>query len=101
MSLPTHLQMVVLGELADGERSGIELRQRLSDEGFRKSSPAFYQLMARLEDANWVEGWYEKKDIDGQVIRERRYRITGNGRLAVNDYAAFAARVVPTVGFQT
>lgn len=101
MSLPTHLQMVVLGDLVNGERSGIDLRQRLSDEGFRKSAPAFYQLMARLEDAKWVEGWYEKKDVDGQVIRERRYHITGNGRVAVDDYAAFATRVVPKVGFET
>lgn len=82
MALPslTHLQVVVLGCLRDQGRSGREIRAWLSKEhGIRKSGPTFYQLMARLEDAGYVKGWYDKKIVGGQIIRERRYRILGEG----------------------
>ncbi len=102
MKLPnvSILQLVVLTELLSGECAGYNLRLRLEREGVRKSGPAFYQLMARLEESKWVEGWYQNKDIDGQVVRERRYRITGGGRPAVREFAAFARRVVPQLSVQ-
>jgi len=84
MPLPdlTHLQFLVLSILLDGEQAGRDVRQKLEDEGESKSGPAFYQMMARLEEAGSVEGWYDEKVIDGQRIKERRYRITGAGEAA-------------------
>ncbi|HEX8201192.1 MAG TPA: hypothetical protein VF590_11945 [Isosphaeraceae bacterium] len=84
MPLPelTHLQFLVLTILMDGERSGREVREKLVEAGEQKSGPAFYQFMARLEDGGFVEGWYEQKVIDGQIIKERRYRLTGQGAKA-------------------
>ena len=81
MQLPdiTHLQFVVLGVLLEGVRSGRELRDRLGEHGVRKSGPAFYQMMARLEDAGLVRGDYDQRVVDGQMIKQRRYEVTPAG----------------------
>ena len=78
----THLQFLVLSRLRLGPSSGRELRQRLEDYAVRKSGPAFYQLMARMEDAGMVKGWYQQEIIDSQIIRERHYKITAQGKTA-------------------
>jgi hypothetical protein len=84
MRLPdiTHLQFLVLAILMDGEQSGRVLREKLAEAGQRKSGPAFYQFMARLEEGKFVRGWYEQRVVEGQIIKERHYRITGEGRKA-------------------
>ena len=84
MPLPeiTHLQFLVLALLFDGEQSGRFLRQKLEEEGEPKSGPAFYQMMARLEDAGFVRGRYDQKIVEGQIIKERRYCITAAGTTA-------------------
>ena len=81
MRLPdlTHLQFLILGILMDSELAGKEVREQLAKAGIKKTGPAFYQLMARLEDSNFVKGWYDEKVIDGQRIKERRYKITSGG----------------------
>src|SRR5262249_49872599 len=75
----THLQFLILAVLLDKEQSGRHLREKLAEAGENKSGPAFYQLMARLEDSRFVEGWYDKKIVDGQLLKERRYRVTAAG----------------------
>ena len=85
----THLQFLVMTILLDGDKSGRDLREMMAEEGVRKSGPAFYQMMARLEDEKFVRGWYEQKVIDGQIIKERRYEITGAGKRVCNDVRAF------------
>lgn len=75
----THLQYLVLGVLRNEEQPGRVLRQVLASYGVRRSGPAFYQLMARLEKARWVEGWYEQVTVGDQAVTERRYRITPEG----------------------
>jgi len=84
MPLPplSSLQFVVVGSLLDAPRNGRDLRRALRQAGVRRTLAAFYQLMARLEDAGWVEGWYEQEVIRGQLIKERHYRITPAGRAA-------------------
>jgi DNA-binding PadR family transcriptional regulator len=86
MSIPetTHLQFLLMSILSGSEMSGRELRARLGEEGVRKSAPAFYQLMARLEDQKLVEGWYVPKEVEGQRIRERHYKLLGAGALALD-----------------
>ena len=75
----THLQFSVLAFLQGGEQPGRELRGQLGNLGMRRSGPAFYQLMSRLEDAGLVDGRYDQKIVDGQIIKERLYTITDQG----------------------
>ena len=79
----SHLQAVVLECLGTQQRSGRDLRRTLAQHSIRKSGPAFYQLMARLEEAGFVEGAYSLKATHGEVIKERNYRITGEGARAL------------------
>ena len=80
-SLPkvTHLQFLVLGILRPAEQSGRVVRQGLAAYGVRRSAPAFYQLMSRLEAAGLVEGEYGQIVVGDQAVTERRYRITPEG----------------------
>jgi DNA-binding PadR family transcriptional regulator len=78
----THLQFLVLDILGARERPGKYIREKLVEEGERKSLPAFYQMMSRLEDADLVEGSNHRVEVEGQPITERRYKITGGGRAA-------------------
>jgi len=80
----THLQFLVLDALSADEKLGRDLRARLAGHGVRRSAPAFYQMMARLEDAALVEGWYDQKVIKGQHLKERRYRLARAGRRALD-----------------
>jgi DNA-binding PadR family transcriptional regulator len=93
----THLQFLILGALVAGERSGKDLRRDLTRYGVRRTAAAFYQLMARLEDAGWVSGSYTQQIVDRQIIKERCYRITAAGERAwtrTRDFYADAARAV-------
>lgn len=75
----SHLQFAVLDCLHADKKSGRELRAMLAERRIRKSGPAFYQLMSRLEKAKFVKGWYDQKIVEGQIIKERNYRILANG----------------------
>jgi DNA-binding PadR family transcriptional regulator len=75
----THLQYLVLGVLRAEAQPGRVLRKALAAYGVRRSGPAFYQLMARIERAGLAEGWYEQVQAGDQSVTERRYRITPEG----------------------
>jgi|SRR5215471_6248218 len=94
MSLPrlTHLQFLVVSEVARQPASGRVIREHLRAAGVRQSGPAFYQLMAGLEDAGFVSGWYEQQIVDGQIIRERCYRALAAGTRAAAESLAFYRR---------
>ena len=100
MRLPklSHLQFLVLSVLLGDERSGRELRARLSEFGVRKSGPAFYQLMARLEDSEFVSGRYEQEIVEGQIIRERVYKIRASGTKACKECRKFHTKVIEEIG---
>ncbi len=85
----THLQFLVLSRLRGGPATGRELRDRLEEYSVRKSGPAFYQLMARMEDGGIVKGWYQQQIVDGQIIRERHYEITAQGHAAWDKTSEF------------
>lgn len=87
----THLQFSILGCIAGGATSGKEIRAALKRDGMRRSGPAFYQVMSRLEDAGWVTGDYRQQVIDGQIIRERYYSLTPAGSRAQSLSADFYA----------
>ena len=97
----THLQFLVIGLLLETPSSGRDLRSRLRAHGARKSGPAFYQLMARLEESGVVDGRYEQVIVDGQPVRERHYRVAPAGKRAWHAtrefYAEVGLRLTPTV----
>jgi hypothetical protein len=88
----THLQFLILDCLMSGKKSGRTVRAALAKQGAKKTGPAFYQLMARMEDAGWVEGWYEQEVIDGQLIKERHYKAIGKGVRAHGSVLEFYSR---------
>lgn len=101
MALPrlTHLQYLVVSELARRSAPGRAIRERLRETGVRQSGPAFYQLMAALEDGGFVSGWYEQQIVDGQIIRERYYKALAAGVRALEESRRFyGARGVPRSG---
>jgi len=75
----THLQFLVLGILLSGQQSGRAIRESIEQYGIRRSAPAFYQMMGRLERDGMVEGWYEQVKVGDQSVTERRYRTTAAG----------------------
>jgi DNA-binding PadR family transcriptional regulator len=85
----THLQFLVLEFLLDAEEPGRAVRDMLRRHGVRRSTPAFYQLMARLEDVGLVRGQYVPKVVRGQTVKERRYELTASGARAYRTTCAF------------
>jgi hypothetical protein len=53
--------------------SGRDLRERLSDKGFKMSGPVFYFVMAKFEDDHQIISWDEPKEIDGITVKVRWY----------------------------
>jgi DNA-binding PadR family transcriptional regulator len=97
MRLPelTHLQFFILSSLGLGSKSGATVRRELARQGHRKSGPAFYQLMARLEDAGVISGSYKSHVVDGYRVKERWYGLTGAGARACNATLEFYQRRTP------
>ncbi len=89
----THLQYRVLGVLRAEPQPGRTLRNALSAYGIRRTGPAFYQLMARMEKDRLVDGWYEQTTVGDQAVTERHYRITADGNRRWNDARAFYEHV--------
>ena len=94
----THLQFLVLGILRAGTRTGRHVRRALAKHGIRRTAPAFYQLMARLEDASLVSGEYDQKVVNGQIIKERRYTLTPKGEAAWTATRTFYADAIEEYG---
>jgi len=94
----THLQFLVLGMLRAGERPGRQVRRALARHGVARTGPAFYQMMARLEDAGLVAGEYEQKIVTGQIIKERRYALTERGEAAWSSTRAFYSDAIEAYG---
>src|SRR6188508_3019497 len=94
----THLQFLVLGMLRSGERPGRTVRRSLAKHGIARTGPAFYQMMARLEDAGFVSGAYDQKIVDGQIIKERRYELTPRGDAAWTSTRAFYSDAIDQYG---
>lgn len=88
----TALQFAVMSFMGSRACKGVEVREMLKREGFMQTGPAFYQMMARLEEAKMVEGWYTQEIIDGQIIKERNYRLLPSGNSAVSETQEFYAR---------
>lgn len=91
----THLQFLILGAVRTDARAGRHLRGLLRERGARRSGPAFYQMMGRLEDAGLVEGHYDQRRVDGRAVKERRYRITAAGERAWRETRDFYLEAIP------
>ena len=93
----THLQFLVLGVLRNDPQPGRTLRKALAVYGIRRTGPAFYQLMARMEKDRLVDGWYEQIAVGDQAVTERHYRVTAAGTRRWNDARAFYEHVATAV----
>ena len=89
----THLQFLVLGVLRGEDQPGRVVREALGGYGIRRTGPAFYQLMARLEKDGLADGWYEQITVGDQAVTERRYRITAEGKRRWNEARTFYEHV--------
>ena len=89
MPVATHLQFLVLAVLKDGERPGREIRRIIARYGVRRTSAAFYQMMARLERVRWVEGWYRTNRGRRPGGHRARYRLRPAGARACDEARAF------------
>ena len=89
----THLQFLVLGVLRAEPQPGRTLRNALATYGIRRTAPAFYQLMARMEKDRLVDGWYAQITVGDQAVTERHYRITPDGSKRWKDARAFYEHV--------
>ena len=92
MQIPplSHLQALVLDCMGAREINGRDLRAALAGRKMKKTGPAFYQMMSRLEESGFVKGKYQQKTLDdGQVVKERFYRITGQGVKAMQANISF------------
>lgn len=94
----THLQFLVLGCLVHDEQPGRVIRDAIASFGVRRSGPAFYQMMSRLERARLVEGWYEQIVIGDQAVTERRYRIRPAGVRVWRETGEFYRKAAPLGG---
>ena len=65
--------------MIENEQPGRVVRDLLGSYGVRRTAPAFYQMMARLERDGLVNGWYGQVVVGDQAVTERRYRITKAG----------------------
>ncbi len=72
----------MLSQVREGDAFGRDIRTELARRGERRTLAAFYQMMARLEEARLVDGWYDQRVVDSQPIKERCYRITPAGKRA-------------------
>jgi DNA-binding PadR family transcriptional regulator len=88
----THLQFLVLAALRENEQPGRVIRKELARFGAGRTAAAFYQTMARLEQAGLVQGWYEQITVGDQAVSERRYRLTATGARFWNQTYAFYQR---------
>lgn len=82
----THLQFIALVFIS--KQPGIsssQLQIRFSEFKEPRSGPAFYRLMFRLEESGWTYGTYEKHDVNGQIVRIKRYYLTPAGSVALLD----------------
>ncbi len=83
------LQFAVLDAIGAARLKGSDLRERLRKIGFLKSGPAFYQLMARLEESRFITAETESTPMQGFMLKERFYRLTGEGDKALRDTIGF------------
>ena len=85
----SHLQFLALGVILSSDEPGRVIRDVVADYGVRRTGAAFYQLMARLERDDLVDGWYEPVVVGDQAVRERRYHITAAGSRAWRQTRSF------------
>jgi PadR family transcriptional regulator PadR len=79
------IEFCVLALLRDEERYGLDLSRTLADSGIVSSEGTMYPLLARLRQGELVEtSWHEST----QGPPRRYYRLTADGRTALNAFTA-------------
>src|SRR4051812_38366086 len=71
--------LALLDRYSGDEVSGRSLRSLLRGRGFRRTAPAFYFTMMRLEDKGLVLCREEVRVVEGLEVRDRYYRRGAEG----------------------
>lgn len=77
---------VLSSENLKAEQSGRDLKSHLAQQGHNKSGPAFYQMMARLEDRGLVQSESFEEWLEGYKVKRKKYVITPDGVSALDLY---------------
>ena len=72
-------QFCVLHAMTLGEVKFSDLRDDVKSRGHRKSDAGFSNAMQRLEKVGLVEGRYETANVNGYPVREKYFKLTGEG----------------------
>jgi DNA-binding PadR family transcriptional regulator len=93
MPLPkaSHTQFLVLDTLLGGDKWGRDIRVALKAVGYKSTHASFYEMMDRMEQAGLIKSRLEERDVYGQIFREKRYHLTGEGSAALDRVANFYA----------
>ena len=91
----TALQFLVVGLLLGETKTAKQVRQKLGERGVRLARPSLYRAISRLERAKWLEGTLRRSVIEGQVRREREYRVTVKGLIAWRRTRRFYLEIRP------
>ena len=94
-------QFAILSIIRASEVRGKEIRdhlKKLKISKISKSGPAFYQLMSRMEEAGLVSSKFDQRIIDGQIIKEKKYKIKAKGARSLESTIDFNNRVTALHG---
>ncbi|MEV5495753.1 PadR family transcriptional regulator [Nonomuraea fuscirosea] len=69
----------VLELLVEAHRQGVELHGWGIIKATKRTGPTIYNVLDRLEDAQWIKGHWEEQNSDSNKPRRRFYRLTGEG----------------------
>lgn len=80
-------QALLLVEVPEKENvSGMELRERIKEYGYRKTGPTFYAMMSRLEDLGLVASDFVEEKVRGRSVRSKVFTRTKNGMKAIDEW---------------
>lgn len=90
--LPTQSAMLdVLGLLLQAWQDKVDLHGWMIIKSVRRSGPAVYAALDRLEDAGWVSSSWEVLPAGQSRPRRRYYRLTASGAQAAQERITVAA----------
>ena len=73
-----------------GQINGVDLRRELAAEGVKKSGPAFFDMMMRLESAGLIRSWHDNETlVKGRRRRTKFYCLEGDGFRALQEFRQY------------
>lgn len=93
----SHLQVAILGLLAEHESESRSLRADLKTKGYSPTRPGFHQMMNRLIDKDLVALDYAEVEYNGYMLRQSVYSLTGQGRKVCRELGDYYEATLPAL----